>query len=91
MWVAPCRVFGSRATIVFWLIFLTEARTLLWLLLENSLLFFYVFAKERFSSFGLSFEQIQNESFPDRLEHGGVPQNFMSETKVFEFPIEMIS
>ena len=47
--------------------------------------------RERFSCFGLSFEQVYEESFPEKIYHGGIPKGFRdSNTSSFNFPTEDI-
>ena len=47
--------------------------------------------RERFRCFGMSYEQVRDRAFPDRIEHGGIPKTFISDPKVFDFPTEVIT
>ena len=47
--------------------------------------------RERFRCFGMSYEQVRDRDFPDRIEHGGIPKTFISDPKVFDFPTEAIT
>jgi hypothetical protein len=47
--------------------------------------------RERFNYFGLSFEQVDEEFFPEKIYHGGIPKGFRdSNTSSFNFPTEDI-
>ena len=46
---------------------------------------------DRFRYFGLSFNQVKDEFFPDNISDGGIPNNFKESSSIFHFPTEKIT